>query len=543
MDVLTPEQRRRNMQAIKSKNTKIEVLLGKAMWKLGMRYRKNDKTVFGKPDFVMKGLKIAIFCDSEFFHGKNWEAQKKRLNTNKDFWIKKIEGNIGRDKKVNEYLEKEGWTVIRFWGNDIKKDIENCLLIVKNHISKKIKMNQRLDFLDDLGDEGEDDLIQKIETFDQAVIWGTDWTTETITSQMKKDNIDVKPKFQRREAWSSNAKSQFIESLILGLPIPPIILAEKKDQKGKYIVIDGKQRLLSIRRFFVEDDTDEFDALKLSGLKLLKELNGKTYTKLKNKPEYSKVIDQIQNQTIRTIVVRSWPDEAFLYTVFFRLNTGSVRLSPQELRQALHPGEFIDFADNFSAASESIKKVLGLEKPDIRMRDVELVIRYFTFKYFIQEYTGNLKNAFDDTVKKLNTLWAERKDDIIQEAYRLNKAIDFVIETFGEKEAFSKWKNKSFNGIFNRAIFDIMVFYFSNDEILNNALTKKDEIVDAFKKLSDNNPSFVSSFEHTAKSMQNIDERFNTWGKELIRILKMPIEVPVLKDNRFSLTVVKNEDI
>lgn len=139
MDVLTPEQRRRNMQAIKSKNTKIEVILGKAMWKLGMRYRKNDKTVFGKPDFVMKGLKIAIFCDSEFFHGKNWEAQKKRLNTNKDFWIKKIEGNIGRDKKVNEYLEKEGWTVIRFWGNDIKKDIENCLLIVKENINSKRK--------------------------------------------------------------------------------------------------------------------------------------------------------------------------------------------------------------------------------------------------------------------------------------------------------------------------------------------------------------------------------------------------------------------
>lgn len=139
MDVLTPEQRRRNMQAIKSKNTKIEVILGKAMWKLGMRYRKNDKTVFGKPDFVMKGLKIAIFCDSEFFHGKNWEAQKKRLNTNKDFWIKKIEGNIERDKKVNEYLEKEGWTVIRFWGNDIKKDIENCLLIVKENINSKRK--------------------------------------------------------------------------------------------------------------------------------------------------------------------------------------------------------------------------------------------------------------------------------------------------------------------------------------------------------------------------------------------------------------------
>lgn len=133
---------------------------------------------------------------------------------------------------------------------------------------------------------------------------------------MKKNNIDVKPKFQRREAWTTNAKSEFIESLILGLPIPPIILAERKDKKGNYIVIDGKQRLLSIRRFFVDNNDDEFEALKLSGLKILKELNGKTFLKLKDNPEYERVLDQLQNQVIRTIVVRNWPDESFLYTVF-----------------------------------------------------------------------------------------------------------------------------------------------------------------------------------------------------------------------------------
>lgn len=137
MDVLTPEQRRRNMQAIKNKNTKIEIILGKAMWAAGIRYRKNDKTVKGKPDFVMKGLKIAIFCDSEFFHGKDWDTQKHRIKTNQDFWISKIEGNIERDKKVNSELESLGWTVIRFWGNDIKKQTSECVNKISTIIINK----------------------------------------------------------------------------------------------------------------------------------------------------------------------------------------------------------------------------------------------------------------------------------------------------------------------------------------------------------------------------------------------------------------------
>lgn len=127
MDVLTPEQRKRNMQAIKSKNTKIEKLLAKSMWAKKIRYRKNVKTIFGKPDFVITKYKIVIFCDSEFFHGKDWEIQKERIKTNREFWIKKIEGNIERDNLVNETLKREGWTVVRFWGEQIKKDIDRCV--------------------------------------------------------------------------------------------------------------------------------------------------------------------------------------------------------------------------------------------------------------------------------------------------------------------------------------------------------------------------------------------------------------------------------
>lgn len=135
MDVLTPEQRRKNMQAIKSKKTKIEELLAKVLWAKGYRYRRNNKSVFGKPDFTFKKYKIAIFCDSEYFHGKDWENQKNRIKTNTEFWYNKIEANIIRDNNVNEMLVRKGWKVIRFWGEDIKKNVDFCV----NEIEKAIK--------------------------------------------------------------------------------------------------------------------------------------------------------------------------------------------------------------------------------------------------------------------------------------------------------------------------------------------------------------------------------------------------------------------
>lgn len=126
MDKLTKEQRRKNMQAVKNKGSKIEILFGKELWKRGYRYRKNDKTIFGKPDFVFKKDKIAIFCDSEFWHGKDWEIRKHEHKSNIDFWHKKIQRNIERDKEVNEQLTKEGWIILRFWGKDIEKKLLFC---------------------------------------------------------------------------------------------------------------------------------------------------------------------------------------------------------------------------------------------------------------------------------------------------------------------------------------------------------------------------------------------------------------------------------
>jgi len=114
------------MQRVKSKNTKIEIILRKELWKRGLRYQKNVKDIFGKPDIVFKGKKLVVFTDSEFWHGKQFLEGKSIPKTNTEYWVNKFKRNIERDKKVNKKLQDEGWTVLRFWGIDIKKNVSNC---------------------------------------------------------------------------------------------------------------------------------------------------------------------------------------------------------------------------------------------------------------------------------------------------------------------------------------------------------------------------------------------------------------------------------
>ena len=142
MDKLTPEQRRKNMQAIKSKGSKIEDLLAKTIFKNGVRYRRNVKDVFGCPDICIKKYKIAVFCDSEFWHGKDWETRKYDFKTRQEFWISKIERNIQRDYEVNKKLNIEGWKVLRFWGNDINKNLQECLNEILQTIDETKRRNK-----------------------------------------------------------------------------------------------------------------------------------------------------------------------------------------------------------------------------------------------------------------------------------------------------------------------------------------------------------------------------------------------------------------
>ena len=136
MDRLTPEQRHKNMSHIRNKDSKIEQKLRKALWDKGYRYRKNYKVLPGKPDIVLTKYRIAIFCDSEYFHGKDFEKLKIQLSKsqNPDFWIDKIQRNIDRDEEVNRQLKAMGWTVLRFWGKDIIKYTDECVKAVEEAV-------------------------------------------------------------------------------------------------------------------------------------------------------------------------------------------------------------------------------------------------------------------------------------------------------------------------------------------------------------------------------------------------------------------------
>ena len=133
----TKEQISYNMQQVKNKDSKIEVLLRKELWSRGLRYRKNVNRIYGKPDIVFIGKKIAVFCDSEFWHGYNWEERKNDFKSHQEFWIPKIERNIERDAEVTKKLVSDGWTVLRFWGNDIKKKTSQCVDIIEKAVNGK----------------------------------------------------------------------------------------------------------------------------------------------------------------------------------------------------------------------------------------------------------------------------------------------------------------------------------------------------------------------------------------------------------------------
>ncbi len=142
MDNLTKEQRRKNMQAIRATGSKIETALAKALFARGHRYRKNNKTVYGKPDLTFKKLKIAIFVDGEFWHGKDWQTRKHDHKSNQAYWLSKIERNIKRDKEVNIQLLKDGWKILRFWGADIQKNLQPCISVIEKTINETKRKNQ-----------------------------------------------------------------------------------------------------------------------------------------------------------------------------------------------------------------------------------------------------------------------------------------------------------------------------------------------------------------------------------------------------------------
>jgi len=371
----------------------------------------------------------------------------------------------------------------------------------------------------------------KTESFSSAVVSGNDWTAETLVNQIDKGNIQLNPDFQRRDAWDKKRKSKFIESLILGLPIPQVVLAESKERRGSYIVLDGKQRLLSIRQFSAMPDDPDYEQLKLSTLEIRSDLKGKNLQSLRDDLTLYDDLAAFENQPIRTIVIKNWPNEEFLFHVFLRLNTGSVPLSPQELRQALHPGMFMKYLDDASSESEALQDILKLKKPDFRMRDAELLLRFFSFKNYLSRYSGTLKVFLDDACKDLNEQWGDKEETLKAQLASFELAHKSLKLVFNGNQ-YKKWGGASYESRFNRAVFDVLMFTFAIKEVRDSAEGKESCVEAAFKSLCSTNQKFLSSIESTTKSLGATHARLSIWVTELNKILDVDLPVPKLIDNR-----------
>jgi hypothetical protein len=374
-------------------------------------------------------------------------------------------------------------------------------------------------------DEPEELTQQELDDFNQAVLWGTDWTVETIIAQMRRGNIDVTPQFQRRDAWSRHAKSSFIESLVLGLPIPQVVLAERKDQRGSFLILDGKQRLLSIMQFAGLAENSPSNSFGLAGLEVRTDLRRKKFTHFETRPELRADLNAFLSHTLRAVVIRNWPSMAFLHVVFHRLNSGSLKLSAQELRQALVPGPFTTFADDFAVASAPIHRLLHRPTADPRMRDTELLVRYLSLKHFLPAYTGRMKEFLDDSCERFNANWGQLSGQIEADAATFVAVIEALEQIFPDGVA-----RKAGSKLFNRSIFDSLAYFATHAAVRGAMLGAAGPVRGAYQSTVEHT-DFQEAVDSDTAGIPHTAQRFEMMGQALAAVLEIDIQVPGIAPN------------
>lgn len=383
--------------------------------------------------------------------------------------------------------------------------------------------NDPVEFLEIPGDPDEAVDPGKLGSYKDTFVFGTDWTTETIVSQMERGNIGLNPRFQRRDAWSVERKSEFIESLLIGLPIPQIVLAEQKDSRGRFLVLDGKQRLLSLLQFWGSGEGAK-NAYRLTDLKVRQDLNRLSFADLRDKSDHLEDYNYLLNQTIRTVVIRNWPSDDFLHLVFLRLNTASIKLSPQELRQAMSPGPFSEALDDWATANKTLQKLLRITEPDYRMRDVELAGRFIAFRQASATYKGRMKEFLDGTFKELNAEWQQKRAEIEGVLDEFTAASQGLMDVFGEDRVARKP-----GGVhLIKAIFDPLAYFFSDEKTRTAAKKNGKAVVAAYDKLF-KDTGFNLAISRDTSSIDNTKKRFSGIRTALesackIKITASPVE-------------------
>lgn len=337
----------------------------------------------------------------------------------------------------------------------------------------------------------------------KVVTQNYDLVVESLVDQIEGDTIFLRPlserpSFQRRYVWTNILASRLIESILLNVPIPPCYLSQNEDYELD--VIDGQQRLFSIYRFF----DNQFP---LSGLEVLTELNGLRFHQILNKLQR-----QIKTHTLRCVLVtnESHPDVKF--DVFERLNTNTVPLNAQELRNCIYRGSLNSMLEEAVAYGPWLE-ILGKKHPDKRMRDEELVLRFFAFDiHGLGTYRTPQKHWLNEAAKAGMKYSPERTDNLRSV---WEHAIDISLEWFEPKECFRREGSRSIN----RALFDLVAQSASATQA-EEAAAIRDAFRSRYYRLLNDNEEFQDLINRAVDHTKRTKRRFEIWDSAFEGILK-----------------------
>ena len=362
-------------------------------------------------------------------------------------------------------------------------------------------MTKEEDILYDEQDEEQDLSVKKNIHADAA-----DAQVDSLHKRYKKKKLVVHPPYQRNFVWDAKKASLLIESVLMNIPVPMVYLAANAD--GKTNVIDGQQRLTSLFSF-IDGKFPDGSIFKLTGLKVLAKLKGLTYADLDETDQ-----DKINEYTLRTITFTADSDPELQYEIFSRLNTGSVALNNQELRNCVYRGSFNDLIKRL-ASNKDFLTLIGLNAPHKRMQDVELVLRFASF-YFngYQNYKAPIRQFLNETIRKRINLDKSDKSNL-EKAFK--KAVANIQTLLGSNafKRYYKGDDKNKNGRwesskFNVSLYDVLMD--SMARIDQTVLTRnRDAIYEAYIDLLSSDQEFIDSIELSTSSKQAVEKRFLKW--------------------------------
>ncbi len=348
------------------------------------------------------------------------------------------------------------------------------------------------------------------EGVESLVVYSRDWTVDTILRQIEQGNINLNPGFQRRNAWNDVKRSKLIESLIIGVPVPEIVLAEDLTRKKSFIVIDGKQRLLALAGFAEPDRYPFWDRPRLKKLNTRSDLNGVSFAELTGMRDEAR---QLMNADIRCTVISNYRSPAVLYDIFYRLNTGSVPLGSQELRQVLNRGPFADYLISATNELLPVHGVLRLKGPDNRLRDAEIVLRYIAFSMFGMEYGGNLTPFLDESMGRINKDWNQQEPEVRRLFAEMMSATEALNEKFGVQRVGRKFSDGKWESRFNRALFEVQAYYFGKVPRDLLAKVSGDDVTTRFEEFCGSSAEFLDSIETSTKNLQRYRRRYELFQR------------------------------